>query len=61
VEIALSLDTITVNQPDWQSVQLTAVVSDVDEPGQPPARVLWRGTSDVNERNTNFGQFVLTP
>lgn len=61
VGLALSLDAITAHQPDWRSIQLTAVVSDVDESGQPPARVLWRGTSDVDERNTNFGHFVQAP
>jgi hypothetical protein len=60
-EFAVPLELISNNQPELHSLQLTAVVSDLDEAGQKPARVLWRGTSDVNERNTNFGQFVLAP
>ncbi|MEO2047855.1 MAG: metallophosphoesterase [Pirellulales bacterium] len=42
----------------WKSAQLTLVVRDVDESGQPTARVVWRGTSDLNHVNTNYGQFV---
>jgi hypothetical protein len=61
IEVALPLDIIDAAQPDRQSIQLTAVVSDVDEAGQKPARVLWRGTSDVNDRNTNYGHFILAP
>lgn len=61
VEAALPLERLHVYQPDLQSLQLTAVVTDVDEPGQPAARVLWRGTRDVYERNTNFGHFVVLP
>lgn len=60
-EVALPLEIISSEQPEVHNLQLTAVVSDVDEPGQPPARVLWRGTSEVFERNTNFGHFVLAP
>jgi hypothetical protein len=61
VKVSLPLETISEFQKDPHSIQLTAVVTDVDEAGQPPARVLWRGTSDVSTRNTNFGQFVLAP
>ena len=61
VEVRLPLNVIKAAQPDPHSIQLTAVVSDVDEEGQKPARVLWRGTSDVDARNTNFGHFVLAP
>jgi hypothetical protein len=60
-EVALPLEIVFAEQPGMLSLQMTAVVSDVDEAGQMPARVLWRGTSEVAERNTNFGQFVLTP
>ena len=60
-EVGLPLELLRAHQPDLQGVQLTAVVTDVDEAGQTPARVLWRGTSDVADRNTNFGQFMLAP
>ncbi len=43
---------------DWQSIQLTVVVHDVDEKGQPTAQVIWRGTQQYDQRNTNYGQFV---
>ncbi len=43
---------------DWKSFQATVVVHDVDEKGQPPARILWRGTQNYDRQNTNYGQFV---
>ncbi len=43
---------------DWKSLQATIVVHDVDEQGQPPARILWRGTQNYDRQNTNYGQFV---
>lgn len=58
VEVALPLEFVTANQPVWQSIQLTAIVDDVDEAGKKPARVLWRGSNQAAERNTNFGHFV---
>jgi hypothetical protein len=61
VEVALPLRFITANQRDWQSVQLTAIVEDTDEAGQKPVRVVWRGSNQLDERNTNYGQFVRQP
>lgn len=58
VEVALPIEFITANQSDWQSIQLTAIVSDVDEAGHKPARIIWRGSNQIDERNINFGQFV---
>jgi hypothetical protein len=59
IEAALPLEMITKHQgAGWQSIQCTLVVNDVDEAGQAPSRVVWRGTRDVGQRNTNFGQFV---
>jgi hypothetical protein len=49
---------ITANQRDWQSIQLTAIVDDVDEAGKKPARVAWRGSNQLIERNSNFGHFA---
>ena len=31
---------------------------DVDEAGDKPCRVLWRGTADVDQRNSGYGHFV---
>jgi hypothetical protein len=59
VELAIPLAYVSGPQgANWQSVQLTAIVNDVDEAGSAPARVVWRGTADVDQRNTNWGQFV---
>lgn len=43
---------------DWHSVQANVVVVDVDEPGERPARVLWRGTRSARENNIGFGHLV---
>lgn len=61
VEVALPLRFVTENQRDWQSVQLTAIVEDSDEEGKPPVRVVWRGSNQLDERNTNYGHFVRQP
>jgi hypothetical protein len=61
VKVAIPMEVIDEFQPERHSIQVTAVVHDVDEPNQQPARVLWRGTSEVYQRNTNFGHFVLAP
>ncbi|MEX2188004.1 MAG: sugar-binding protein, partial [Pirellulales bacterium] len=61
VEVALPLRFITANQSDWQSLQLTAIVEDTDEAGKKPVRVVWRGSNQLDERNTNYGQFVRQP
>jgi predicted phosphodiesterase len=58
VEVALPLEFITRNQPEWQSIQLTSIVDDIDEAGKKPASILWRGSNQAKERNTNFGHFV---
>jgi hypothetical protein len=43
---------------DWHSFQLTAIVRDIDEKGQAPYRVLWRGSANVDTRNSGYGHFV---
>jgi len=58
-ELALPMEILRRGQgADWDSIQLTAIVHDVDEKGQPEARVVWRGTQQYDQRNTNYGQFV---
>lgn len=42
----------------WDSFQLAAVQTDVDDANREPAEVVWRGTADVRRRNTNFAHFV---
>jgi hypothetical protein len=61
VELAVPLEIIEQQQgPDWPSIQLSIALVDVDEPGQAASRLLWRGTTDFDRRNTNFGHFVRT-
>ena len=63
VELALPLSALAEAHEgaDWSTFQLSAVVSDVDEPGGEPARILWRGTRDVDRSNARFGHFIRTP
>lgn len=59
VEFAVPLSLLRrVQGKDWKSLQATVVVHDVDEQGQPAARILWRGTQSYDRNNTNYGQFV---
>ena len=61
VELAIPSALIKKQQGDhWHSFQLTAMVRDIDEEGQAPYRVVWRGTADVDTRNSGFGHFVRT-
>ena len=59
VELSVPLSLLQrVQGSDWEGFQATVVVHDVDEQGQPTARILWRGTQDYGRQNTNYGQFV---
>lgn len=59
LELAIPLDYVARLQgADWRNFQFTVVIADVDEAGQEPCRVVWRGTSEVDARNTNYGHFV---
>ncbi|WP_197526542.1 metallophosphoesterase [Botrimarina colliarenosi] len=42
----------------WETFQLAAVQTDADDSTREPTEVVWRGTSDVRFRNSNFAQFV---
>ena len=42
----------------WSSFQLTALIHDVDEAKEKPCRIVWRGTSSITSRITNYGHFV---
>ena len=60
-DVELSIPLSLLQRPqgkDWKSLQATVVVHDVDEAGQPPARILWRGTQKYQRKSTNYGQFV---
>lgn len=61
-ELSVPLEVLKRFQgPSPQGFQLTPIVVDVDQPDEMPCRVVWRGTADVDQRNTNYGQFVLAP
>lgn len=58
VELALSAEVLDdIQGGDWDSFQMAAVMADVDEPGARPSRVVWRGSSEIGSRNTNFARF----
>jgi hypothetical protein len=60
VELAIPASLIVKQQggETWHSFQMTAIVNDVDEEGQAASRVLWRGTAEVDSRNSGYGHFV---
>ncbi len=60
IELAIPVSLLLKHQggENWHSFQMTAVVNDVDEPGQEASRVLWRGTAEVDSRNSGYGHFV---
>jgi hypothetical protein len=59
VEVAMPIELLTSNQSEaWHSFQMTPVVVDVDNADEKPVRLVWRGTKDVDTRNTNYGHFV---
>jgi hypothetical protein len=61
-ELAIPIEALTTAQPDhWRGFQFTGVLNDLDEPGETRCRLVWRGSNDVDSRNTNFGQFVRKP
>lgn len=61
VEVAMPLKMFVENQSDkWHSFQMTPIVVDVDDAGEKPVQLIWRGTVDAATRNTNYGQFVRT-
>ena len=60
-DVELAIPASILNQfqgGDWRSLQMAATVSDVDEDGEATCRVLWRGTTDVDRRNSGYGHFV---
>ena len=60
-DVELSMPLMRVHQlqnEEWDSFQLAAVLVDVDEEDGDATEVVWRGTQDVRSRNTNFARFV---
>lgn len=59
LELAVPLKLVKKAQgDDWHSVQMTVMVHDADEKGQPPTLVPWRGGKNVHENNVGFGYIV---
>lgn len=58
VEIAIPIaNLVSAQGADWKSFQLTTGLADVDGDDDSPTYMLWRGSMDVLERNTNFAHF----
>jgi hypothetical protein len=59
VEAAIPVELVVLNQStDWHGFQMTPVYSDVDDSNEPPVDIIWRGTEEVHQKNTGYGQFV---
>ena len=58
-EAAIPVKAIEESQNEkWHSFQMTPILSDVDDAGEKPVEIIWRGTAEARTRNTNYGQFV---
>ena len=42
----------------WHSFQATVLLEDIDEEGQSPSKLIWRGTREVRRNNRGYGHFV---
>lgn len=59
VECAIPIEVLIADQGiNWHSFQATVAIMDVDQTGEKPCRILWRGTPEIDQRNTNWGQFI---
>lgn len=57
-EVSIPINMVMADQGlHWQTFQATTAVVDVDSATEKPIRALWRGTSDWDKRNINWGQF----
>ena len=62
IEAAIPLSILTDQQgKDWHSFQAALLLEDTDEPGDPVAGILWRGTRRIRNNNLGYGHFVNQP
>ncbi|MEE2780926.1 MAG: metallophosphoesterase [Planctomycetota bacterium] len=45
----------------WHSFQAAVLLEDVDEPGESPTGLIWRGTREVRKNNRGYGHFLVAP
>ncbi len=59
IEAAIPAEMLTGQQgKDWHSFQATVLLEDVDEEGQSPSELIWRGTREVRRNNRGYGHFM---
>ncbi len=59
IEAAIPAEILTGRQGEnWHSFQATVLLADVDEEGQSPSELIWRGTRAVRKNNRGYGHFV---
>ena len=59
IEAAIPSEILTGRQGEnWHSFQATVLLADVDEEGQSPSELIWRGTREVRKNNRGYGHFV---
>lgn len=45
----------------WDSFQLAAIQTDLDDPDRTATEIVWRGGTNVRRNNTNYARFVREP
>ena len=59
IEAAIPAEILTDRQGiAWHSFQASVLLEDVDEQGQAPSRLIWRGTREVHRNNSGYGHFL---
>ena len=59
IEAAMPAEILTGRQgKNWHSFQAAVLLEDVDEEGQLPTGLIWRGTREVRQNNRGYGHFV---
>ena len=62
VEAAIPAKILTDTQGEkWHSFQAAVLLEDVDEAGQSPSGLIWRGTRAVRKNNRGYGHFMAPP
>ena len=62
IEASIPAEILTDRQgKGWHSFQASVLLEDVDEQGQSPSRLIWRGTREVHRSNSGYGHFLAPP
>lgn len=59
LEFAFPISALSSRQgAQWHSLQMTVYVRDIDQVGDTPCQVLWRGTKNVDKSNAGYAYFM---